>query len=303
MKRNTTIALVGVLVVALAAMPLGAASVGTALQDETDDTDNDEIAPGERLSGVVAVQDAELSGEVSERAYGVKLAQAETDEAKAAVVDEQVEDVDERLTAIEERLEELEAAREAGEISHGQYRAEVAKLAAERATAERLAEGANATASDLPADLLEERGVDAEAIGELRERADELNGSEVSEIARSIAGEGVGQPPVADREPGAPLETPGQSGDETPGDGPAASGNESDDRPGAGDPADAPGNGSDGSSGHGGPDGDSDSGPDVDDSDANDSDANDSENAGAEDTENDSAGEPEEPEESRDHEA
>ncbi|WP_090382971.1 hypothetical protein [Natronobacterium texcoconense] len=219
MKRATIVALVGALVVALAVAPLGAASVGTDAQPQTDADDSDETTPGERLSGVVAVQNAEIDGEVTERTYGVKLANAQSDEAKADVVNEQIDDVEQRLDDVEQRLDDLEDARESGEITEGQYRAEVATVAAERATVERLAEDANATASELPP----EHAVDVDALAELRERANELTGPEVAEIAQSIAGDRVGQTPAADREPGAPIDVPGQErgdnpADETPAD-------------------------------------------------------------------------------------
>ena len=210
MNRTTVIVMAAALVVALAAMPLGAASAFTGVQDGDEDVDEvDEVQPGERLNGVVGVQQAEVDGEVTERTYGVKIAQAQTDEAKADVVNGTIEDVEDRLVDLEDRLAELEEAREDGEITEGQYNAEVAKVVAEKRTAERLADGANGTVAE---HNLEELGVDVEAIGELRERADELGGPEVAEIAQSIAGENVGQSIAEDRQPGAPVEVPGDRG-------------------------------------------------------------------------------------------
>lgn len=215
MNRITTVTMALVLVAALAAMPLGAASALTGVQDgdeEVEDVDEvDEVQPGERLSGVVGVQQAEVDGEVTERAYGVKIAQAQTDEARADVVNETLKDVEDRIDELEDRLEELEDAREDGEITDGQYRAEVAKVVAEKRTVERLADATEATVTEHG---LEERGIDVEAIGELRERAAELSGPAVAEIAQSIAGEEVGQSIAADREPGSPIEAPGQDRDD-----------------------------------------------------------------------------------------
>lgn len=208
MKRTATIALAIALAVALVAMPLGAASVVADGQadERTDETES--IAPGEQLSGVVGVQEAETQGELTERTYGIKIANAQSDEQVADVVDEQVTDVEDRFADLEERLENVTDAREAGEISEGQYRAEVATIAAERATVERQAEAAEATAGELPEDVLEERGIDVAAIEELRTSAAELGGQDVAEIAQSIAGDAVGQSPAPDREPGAPIDTP-----------------------------------------------------------------------------------------------
>lgn len=235
MKRTTTIALVGALVVALAAMPLGAASVDTGVQAETDAEDADAVAPGERLSGVVAVQNAEVEGEVAERTYGIKIAQAATDEAKADVVNEQLGDVEDRLDDLEQRSAELEEARDDGEITEGQYRAEVATVAAEQATVERMVEDANATAGELP-----DQEIDTDAIEELRDRANELTGPEVAEIAQSIAGDRVGQTTAPDREPGAPIDVPGTEQDR-PDDDDAAGGPPADDDDEDDDQAESPG--------------------------------------------------------------
>ncbi len=208
MRRITTITLAVALVVALAAMPLGAAGA-LANGDEQNQDDTESIAPGEQLTGAIGVQEAELQGELSERTYGIALANAQSEDERADVVEKQFADAEERFAEHEERLEELEEARESGEISEGQYRAEVATIAAETATVERLAENANATAGELNESVLEDRGIDVSAIEELQNNAAELSGGDVAAIAQSIAGDSVGQSPVADREPGAPIDTPG----------------------------------------------------------------------------------------------
>lgn len=226
MKRTGTILVAIAVVIALAAIPLGATAAITGhggdapttnAQPADADDANDSVEPGAQLAGVIGVQDAELDGEVSERTYGLKIASAATNESKADVVGDQLADVEERLENHEATLEELAEAREDGEISEGEYRAKIATVAAESATTERMAGHAGATAGDLPAELLEERGIDVVAIEELRTNASELGGPETAEIARSIAGDNVGQSIVADREPGAPIDVP--AGNETPADG------------------------------------------------------------------------------------
>lgn len=227
MKRITTLTIALALAVAVTATPLAAAAGTAGVQEENDDEDRTgaELAPGEQLAGIVGVQEAELNGDVSERTYGIKLAKAETDEERADVVAEQVRGVEQRLENLERTHENVTDAYEAGEISHGEYSAEMAALAAERQTGERLANGTAATAGELDSELLAERGVDAEAIQTLSDRASELGGEEVSAIARSIAGDHVGQPVENGREPGAPIEPPtdrtggpdeGPNGNETP---------------------------------------------------------------------------------------
>ncbi|WP_265110476.1 hypothetical protein [Halosolutus halophilus] len=215
MKRPTTIVLALLLAVSMAAVPLAAADVGAAANAQEQDTEDEDVAPGEQLSAVVGVQEAELDGELAERTYGIKVASAQTEDAKADVVLEQQADVEERIADIENRTEELNASYEAGEITRGQYKAEMAAVAVEQKTTERLANGTVATAGEL--ERPEENGIDVEAIQMLAENASELGGPEVAEIATSIAGEGVGQPVDADREPGAPIELP-EAGPDAPAD-------------------------------------------------------------------------------------
>ena len=218
MNRRTSLALVAVLVVAAIAAPLGAAAaVSTPSsadgQSETGtDSDpaaaadgNDSIAPGERLAGVVGTQQAEIDAEVSERAYGLRIANARTDAAKAAVVAEQFEESERRLEALEERLEKLNESRETGEISEGRYRAEVATTVAEMRVLERQVSVATETAIELPDTVRADHGIGQEAIEELRDRTGARGGPEAAAIARSVAGD--------DRDPGPPF------GDDRNGDG------------------------------------------------------------------------------------
>jgi PAS domain-containing protein len=215
MDRQTAAIVTAVLlVVATVAVPLSAVaqSDGTATPtettgDETAENDTADVLPGERLQGVVAVQEAELDGEIRTRAFGIRVAKAASDEARAAVVAEELNDTERRLAELEERKERLRERREAGNISQGRYRAEMAKLATETDTVRTIAnESANASAG-IPSETLEEKGINATAIRMLSERANDLTGPEVSRIARSIAGPSVASerrgPPenVTDRGP------------------------------------------------------------------------------------------------------
>jgi len=217
MNRLGTILMAIMLVAALAAIPLGAA---TALADDREDNptdaadanENNSVKPGEQLTGVVGVQDAEIDGEVSDRTFGIKIANAQSDEAKADILGDRLDEIAERLDEHEAELEELAEARDNGEISEGEYRSEIAKVTAENANTERAAEQAGETAGELPGNMseeLEERGIDVESIQELQEQANELGGPETAELAQSIAGENVGNGIASDFEPGPPDETPG----------------------------------------------------------------------------------------------
>lgn len=219
MRRATHILVVAVALAVIVAVP----AVGlAATENHNGDGQATETAPGERLAGVVGVQGAELAGELDKRAFGIGLARAETQAAQADVVAAQLDAVEDRLTAIEDRKARLDERREAGEINEGTYRAQVAELSAQTANAKALTDRSASAAEQLPADLLAERGVHTERIRTLRDRASELSGPEVAEIARRIAGSGVGQTP-ADGRPVEVPERPEQAGppddDDQPGNG------------------------------------------------------------------------------------
>ena len=186
-------AIPAIMAVLLAVSAIAVVPGAMAQRTETETaTENETVEPGAQLSGVVGVQEAELNGDVEERAYGIRIAQANTDDAKAAVVAEQLNRSEQRVAELEERRAELEAARENGSISNGQYRAQVAQLHAESRTVERVNNQSDETASELPAETLEANGVNATAIRTLSERASELSGPETARVARTIAGASVG---------------------------------------------------------------------------------------------------------------
>ena len=160
---------------------------------QEDSTTDDEVAPGERLSGVVSVQEAEVEGEIQTRAYEMELESAENDSERAERAAERTEELEDRLEELRERREELREQREAGELDEGEYRARVATLETEVDTVETQLNETNETVSELPEETLEAEGVNATAIDALSRQADELSGAEVSAIARSIAGNETGE--------------------------------------------------------------------------------------------------------------
>ena len=183
MSRVGTILLVVALVCGLVAVPLGAS---TAVAEHNDGTTT--VRPGERLAGVVGIQGAEVAGDLSDRSYEVRFNNAETDDERAAIVAERREELQDRLTDHQAELADLRAAREAGNISEGTYRARVATVAAEKATTERAAGRAGETARQLPESALEARGLSVESLQDLQRNASELGGPETAEIAREIGG-------------------------------------------------------------------------------------------------------------------
>lgn len=196
MRRPALLATVGVALFVVVAIP---AAGLTAVAGTADAGQEAETAPGERLSGVVGIQEVELAGDLEQRTFGITVAQAASQDAQAGAVAEQLGTVEQRLAALEERRNQLEQQRESGEISEGRYRAEMARVAASSQTANQLANQTSRAAEQLPARLLEEHGVDSEAIQALKERARELRGGDVADIARDIAGPGVGHTPADDR--------------------------------------------------------------------------------------------------------
>ncbi|QCS41018.1 hypothetical protein [Natrinema versiforme] len=218
MNRTTSITLAAILVVATVAVPLAAASVASSggVQDETDASEaNESIKPGERFAAAIGVQNAEIEGNVSERAFGVRIANAASNGTKAAIVAEHHETADARLEELEDRLETLNESREAGNLSEGRYRAEVAKTVAEMQSIERRATTAETTAAELPPDALAANGIDLESIRTLRERAGELGGPDTAAIARSIAGDDIDRSSGSEPGVGGPSDGPV---DDRPGD-------------------------------------------------------------------------------------
>ncbi|WP_324665073.1 hypothetical protein [Haloarcula sediminis] len=194
MQRTATAALAALLVIGtLAAVPVAMAQGADQTSQTNRTAGNSSVAPGEQLSAVVGVGEAELSGDVESRAYSIRVDRANSSDAKAAVVADQLNATDERLAELEAEKAELQAARDNDSISEGQYRARMATLHAESQSASRLANQTNETAGELPAETLEANGVNVTAIRTLQDRAANLSGPETAAIARSIAGENVGQ--------------------------------------------------------------------------------------------------------------
>lgn len=219
-----TVAVVG----ALLAVPLGVSAAATEHNETTEA--NSAVAPGERLAGAVGVQQATVDGNLSERTYEVRLRNAESDEQRADIVAERHAEIEQRLDDHRAELAELRAARDAGNITEGTYRARVATVAAEKSSTERSAKQAGATARQLPDAVLDERDISVESLDELRTNASELGGQETAEIAREIGGNNgsgvaTGGAAAGDRSEGVPDERASEgetAGDDRSGD--AASG-------------------------------------------------------------------------------
>jgi hypothetical protein len=285
MRRTVAVALLvaGLLLAPLtaaAAPGLADATAGVVGVDASQDGANDSISPGERVSGAIGAEGAELEGEVGERSFGAALAAAETNDSAAAVVDERLDRIQTRLDRLEARNASITDSYENGSLTHGAYAARAAAIEAERASLQRQLNATRTAVDRLPEDALAANGVDAARIDELRTRASELTGQEVRDLARSIAGPNVGNGVGPDdRGPGEipGLGEGGLPGDRGPGDGPGHGdgpgddGNASDG--GDGNTSDGDGGGAE-TGGDAGGSGDSSDSSDTDDS-ADDADASD----------------------------
>ena len=216
MKRLGTALLVVAMIAALLAIPLGVAAA-------TDDGDSEQATPGEQLGGVVGVQAAAVDGELDDRTFGQQIANADSDEERADIINERLNQTERRIADHEDRIADLQERREAGEISEGRYQAQLARLEAERVNTERSVDRANQTARGLPEDVLAERGVSTDRINELRNNARQMGGPATSEAARGIAGGNVTGPMVdrgdrsaADRSDANQSTTGPESGDQEP---------------------------------------------------------------------------------------
>ncbi|MFB6112950.1 MAG: hypothetical protein ABEJ58_02460 [Halodesulfurarchaeum sp.] len=157
-------------------------------------TDTLSVPPGVRLAGVVDVHHAEIEGAIEQRAFGRRIAQANTNQTQARVLARTQERLQERLDAIQERLRTLERARENGTISKERYHAQVPGLLVRAETVRHLANRSQAVARGIPTDVLEANGVNVTALERIRTNARTMTGPEVARIARTIAGTDVGAP-------------------------------------------------------------------------------------------------------------
>ncbi|GAA0205913.1 hypothetical protein GCM10009000_020190 [Halobacterium noricense] len=164
--------------------------------------ESSEEQPGATFAGVVGVQGAEVEGEVAQRSLDRRLADAESNASKAAVVAGETEDARQQLSELRERRETLDRRYESGEITRGEYRSKLARIGAQIRTLERRLNATAAAAEGLPEETLRERGVNASAIDELRRNASEMAGGEVAEAARGIGGADTGKGLAGD--PGPP---------------------------------------------------------------------------------------------------
>jgi hypothetical protein len=221
---------------------------------------NASLAPGERLAGTVGVERAAVAGEIEGRAFGQRMAAANSNDSRAAIVAAHIGDLQTRLDELQAERTALRTAYENGSLSHGQFRARMAQLHAEQRALQWRANHTQHVAGQLPAEARQHHGVNVTALHMVRSQAANLTGPQVAAMARSIAGPGAGHgmggPPAFAGNGTGPMGPGGAGGPMGPaGDGnPGPGGDGGPMGPGGdGDPAPSDGNDTDG--GPGGPGG------------------------------------------------
>jgi len=183
MTRTSLAVAVAVFVVAAGIAPLVAAATA-----DSSTAPATEVQPGERLAGVVGVEGTDLQGDLERRAFGQRMAAANSSAAKAGVVATEVAALEDRLAELRDRKAALEDAVDNGSMTQGEFAARMANLiAAERGMTTMLNETATA-AADLPAEVLAAKDISVEAIETLKSEARNLTGAAVAAIAKEIAG-------------------------------------------------------------------------------------------------------------------
>ena len=214
MNRSTALfgtALLAAAVIALAAIAGGVTATPgptAAPQVAANDTTANATAPGAQLAGVVGVQQAEVDSDLDNRTFGLRVANADSDEERAAIIAERQNSTRAQLASQSDRLATLREARANGTISNAEYRARVATVAAQAADTERDADQLNRTARQLPDAVRERANINVSAIEQLRTNARALGGPETAAIARSIGGT-TARNPMAGGTRGPPMGTPG----------------------------------------------------------------------------------------------
>ncbi len=233
MRGRTLLAVAVVVLLVMIAVPTAGLAVADSTDNETatnDSTENEtvaddgnetaddaesergnEMAPGQQLQAITGAQNAELDGDISQRAFGLQMAAAESDDERAEILAERVNATEERLNEVQAEQANLSEEHGMGMMPPGLYQAQASGVGAQAHGVAAMVNQTAAEAADLPEEVLEQHNVSVAHIQELQANASELTGSEVSEIARNIGGPGVGQSMA-----GPPAEVPGHSDNHSP---------------------------------------------------------------------------------------
>ncbi|MFB6197944.1 MAG: hypothetical protein ABEI52_06710, partial [Halobacteriaceae archaeon] len=180
MKTNGLLLIV--MLATIGGMPLSTATSTTVPTNTTN------FSQGERLAGVIQMQEANISGEFNQRTFQVRLRQARTAEAKAAIIANKTETLRNRLQELRNLRRTLIQARRNGSISTGEFVASMASLSARIDSLQEMSNSTVDAARRLPEQVLRSHGINVTAIKAIRQNAHQLKGPQVAAIARTIAG-------------------------------------------------------------------------------------------------------------------
>lgn len=155
----------------------------------TDTNESEPMPPGMKLSGVIASQGAQITGQLEQTAFNISFTSANSEDAKVQTVASKSKEVRNQINEIKQEKATLKQEYKNGNISRAEYVTRMSTLSAQIENTKDMAASVETKAQSLPAGKLEQNGVNATAILQLKEDASNLSGAEVSEIARSIAGE------------------------------------------------------------------------------------------------------------------
>jgi hypothetical protein len=129
---------------------------------------------GAFLSGALSNQRSQIEGSIAVRTLEVRLERANTAADTAAILAEYHDSTKTKLDALEQRRNRLREAREAGRLSQGQYRHELAEISAQAQSAKAVSERGSALAPTLPKPAKRAGGLGDTQFTELQTAADDL---------------------------------------------------------------------------------------------------------------------------------
>jgi hypothetical protein len=176
------VAVAVLLVVALVGVVLGGALPWPFESPSPPDGNATDDAPGDRLAGVLGVHGAEVRGELAAGSLDARLAAANDDAARAAVVATETAAVEARLSALERQRAALD----------GPDDARLADIAAAALALERQVARLDGAAAALPDAALADAGVEPGSLGALGDRAGALADAKALAAAREVAGPDAG---------------------------------------------------------------------------------------------------------------
>ncbi|MFB6111257.1 MAG: hypothetical protein ABEJ35_01845 [Halobacteriaceae archaeon] len=186
MTSRRTVAAVAVVGLLIAGIAPFVAVAQTTTGTQTDDGDT--VAPGQRLGAVVSSQGTDLKSDLATRTLRESLRRAESNGSRARILAGTIEDLTARLEELRAAQDRLQARYENGSLSFGQYVARSAQLMARERAFTQLLNVTERQAARLPATVREANGVNMERLATLRERARNITGPAVAELARELAG-------------------------------------------------------------------------------------------------------------------